>query len=136
MKLLYLLTTLLIVGCATNQIPTYEAENIDEYIQQLEAQSNVVIASNTLSMYSWAGLGLFVAGVGTLAWTSKIKSGLYMIAGGSLLMSAVWIFNSEWFDWIVGGIALVIALDVSYIIYIKSKNYLSGKNAGQNQNND
>jgi hypothetical protein len=54
-----------------------------------------------------------------------------MIASGGLLMSAVWIFNSEWFDWIVGGIAFVIAIDASYIIYIKTKDYLSGKNAGQ-----
>ena len=133
-KLLYLFAVLLIVGCATNQVPTYEASNIDEYVEQLQAQSNAVITSNTLSMYSWVGMGLFVAGVGTLAWTSKIKSGVYMISAGGLLMSAVWVFNSEWFDWIVGGIALVIAIDASYIIYIKTKNYLSGEKTGQDQN--
>ena len=136
MKFVYLFVFLIVAGCATNQVPTYEASNIDEYVEQIEAQTNAVITSNTLSMYSWAGMGLFIAGVGTLAWTSKVKSGAYMLAAGGLLMSAVWIFNSEWFDWIVGGIALVIALDVSYIIYIKTKEYISGKNAGQTQNKE
>jgi len=134
MRFLHITILFILVGCATNQVPTYQAENIDEYIEQYQAQSNQSIISNTLHTYSFAGIGMFVAGVGVLAFTSRIKSGMYMIAGGGALMSAVWIFNSEWFDWIVGGLALIVAIDASYILYIKSKEWLSGKKTGQNEN--
>jgi hypothetical protein len=117
---LILITLGLSSGCSTTELPTYQPENIDEYVEQLEAISSNSIKETSLNLYSYVGMALFVAGVGTLAWTSKIKSGAYMLAGGVALMSSVWLFDSPWFDWIVGISAGILAIDVLYIVITKT----------------
>ena len=108
-----------IIGCTT-ELPSYTPENIDEYVEQLDAISSNQVKQTTLNMYSYVGMALFVAGVGTLAWTARLKSGLYMLAGGIALMASVWIFDSPWFDWIVGIAAGAIVVDILYIVITKT----------------
>lgn len=107
-------------GCSTTELPTYQPENIDEYLEQLDAISSNSIKATSLNLYSYVGMALFVAGIGTLAWTSKIKSGAYMLAGGVALMASVWLFDSPWFDWVVGIGAGVMAIDILYIVVTKT----------------
>jgi hypothetical protein len=111
--------TSFLCGCVTDA-PTYTPENIDEYVEQLDAISSNQVKQTTLNMYSYVGMALFVAGVGTLAWTARLKSGLYMLIGGIALMASVWIFDSPWFDWIVGIAAGAIVIDILYIVVTKT----------------
>lgn len=117
---LILVTIGLFSGCSTTELPTYQPENIDEYIEQLDAISSNSIKATSLNLYSYVGMALFVAGIGTLAWTSRIKSGAYMLAGGVALMASVWLFDSPWFDWVVGIGAGVLAIDILYIVVTKT----------------
>jgi len=107
-------------GCSTAELPTYQPENIDEYLEQLDAISSNSIKATSLNLYSYVGMALFVAGIGTLAWTTRIKSGVYMLAGGCALMASVWLFDSPWFNWIVGISAGVLAIDILYIVVTKT----------------
>jgi len=123
-KTLVLVLTLVTIGffsgCSTAELPTYQPENIDEYLEQLDAISSNSIKATSLNLYSYVGMALFVAGIGTLAWTTRIKSGVYMLAGGCALMASVWLFDSPWFNWIVGISAGVLAIDILYIVITKT----------------
>ena len=117
-------SSLLLIACKSNDLPQYQPENIDEYIDQLDAVTSNSIKETTLNLYSYVGIALFVSGIGTLAWTSRFKSGLYMLAGGAVLMASVWVFHSPWFNWVVGAVFGFIATDIIYIIYKKTKDYI------------
>ena len=119
-----LLLTLLLVGCST-ELPVYQPENNDEYIEQLQAQVDSQIKAETSRTYSYAGIALLVAGVGLLAFTPKITSGLIITASGAGLMSFPFILNSEWFDWLAGffiGFILIDGLIFLYKFQINKKN--------------
>jgi hypothetical protein len=108
MKLLLL--CLLLVGCATD-LPTYQPENNDEYIEQLIAQTDSQIKAETSRTYAYAGVALVLAGVAMLAFTPKITSGLIVTASGAGLMAFPFILNSEWFDWVAGIFVSFILID-------------------------
>jgi hypothetical protein len=113
-----LLLSLLLVGCAT-ELPVYQPENNDEYIEQLIAQTDSQIKAETSRTYAYAGVALLVAGVAMLAFTPKITSGLIITASGAGLMAFPFILNSEWFNWIAGGFILFLAVDL--VIFISKK---------------
>jgi hypothetical protein len=120
---LFTLLALLLTGCATKHTPVYEPANNDEYIEQVEAESNAEIKSNTLQTYTYAGIGLFTAGVALVAFTPKMKSGVIMMGGGGLAMGSPFIFNSEWFDWVFGIATAIIVIDGLYFLWRFSTNY-------------
>ena len=124
-----LLLSLLLVGCAT-ELPTYQPENNDEYIEQLQAQTDSQIKAETSRTYAYAGVALVLAGVATLAFTPKITSGLIVTASGAGLMAFPFILNSEWFDWIAGGFLLFVAVDGAIFIY----KFFNNKNHSDNTN--
>jgi len=127
MKLLLL--SLLLVGCATD-LPTYQPETNDEYIEQLIAQTDSQIKAETSRTYAYAGVALVLAGVAMLAFTPKITSGLIITASGAGLMAFPFILNSEWFDWIAGGFILFVAVDGAIFIY----KFFNNKNCSDNTN--
>jgi hypothetical protein len=127
MKLLLL--SLLLVGCATD-LPTYQPETNDEYIEQLIAQTDSQIKAETSRTYAYAGVALVLAGVAMLAFTPKITSGLIVTASGAGLMAFPFILNSEWFDWIAGGFLLFVAVDGAIFIY----KFFNNKNHSDNTN--
>ena len=122
-----LILSLLLVGCVTANTPVYEPANNDEYIQQMEAQSDQEIKGNTIQVYTYAGIGLFTAGVAMLAFTPKTKSALVIMLGGGLAMSSPFIFNSKWFEWIFGTALAFILLDGLYILYRFTIQYIPNK---------
>lgn len=124
----YLLLVLCLVGCATAELPTYQPANNDEYIEQLEAQSDQEIKAETLKVYTYAGIAVFMAGVATLSFTPRIRSGALLMLGGSLAMASPFILNSDWFGWVF-GVALTLALlDGLWLLYRFSAQYIANKN--------
>jgi len=126
-----LLLSLMLAGCAT-ELPTYQPENNDEYIEQLQAQVDGQIKAETSRTYAYAGVALVVAGVAMLAFTPKITSGLIITASGAGLMAFPFILNSEWFDWIAGIFVSFTLIDVLIFVYkfqvSKNKNNSSTEN--------
>lgn len=113
-----LLLSLLLVGCATD-LPVYQPETNDEYIEQLRAQTDQQIKAETSRTYAYAGIALLVAGVAMLAFTEKYLSGVIVSGSGAIIMTFPFVLNSEYFDWIAGGFILFIAIDG--IIFISKK---------------
>lgn len=120
----YLLMILFVVGCTTASVPSYQPADNEEYIEQLEAQTDQAIKGNTLQVYTYAGIGLFTAGVAMLAFTPKVKSGLVMMLGGGLAMSSPFIFNSKWFDWIFGIASAFVLIDCLWFLYVFTSGYI------------
>ncbi|CAB5178928.1 hypothetical protein UFOVP157_54 [uncultured Caudovirales phage] len=123
----FILLSFFLAGCVASKMPTYQPADNDEYIEQLEAQTDQEIKADTLRIYTYAGIGLFTAGVAMLAFTPKIKSALVIILGGGLAMGSPFIFNSDWFAWIFGTALAFALLDGLYILYRFSVQYISNK---------
>lgn len=121
------LLSLLLVGCVTASAPVYQPADNEEYIEQLEAQTDQEIKADTLRIYTYAGIGLFTAGVAMLAFTPKVKSALVIMLGGGLAMGSPFIFNSKWFEWIFGTALAFILLDGLYILYRFTIQYIPNK---------
>lgn len=121
------LICLLLAGCAT-ELPTYQPENNDEYIEQLRAITDQQIKAETLKTYSWSGLVMLVSGVALVAFTTRYTSGFIIAISGALLMSFPFILNSEWFDWVFGIAVGICLLDGIYILYRKTTEYFLDKN--------
>jgi hypothetical protein len=113
----FILLSFLLIGCTTTHLPAYQPADNEEYIEQLEVQSDQEIKSNTLQVYTYAGIGLFTAGVAMLAFTPKVKSALVLMVGGGLAMGSPFIFNSEWFAWIFGTALAFALLDGLWLLY-------------------
>jgi len=89
--------------------------------EQAEAERVNALKDKTLWQYSMAGLGLFVSGILALAFTPFKKNAVVMVLGGVIGMSVAWVFEAEWFPWVVGGTATLVALSglalvVSFVI--------------------
>lgn len=89
--------------------------------EQAEAERVSALKDKTLWQYSMAGLGLFVAGVLALAFTPFKKNAVVMILGGVIGMSVAWVFEADWFPWVAGGTAALVALSglalvVSFVV--------------------
>ena len=123
----FILLSFLLAGCVASKMPTYQPADNDEYIEQLEAQSDQEIKADTLQVYTYVGVGLFTAGVAMLAFTPKVKSALVIMLGGGLAMGSPFIFNSEWFAWIFGTALALALLDGLYLLYRFSMQYVANK---------
>ena len=96
----YITLCLLMVAC-TN-MPSYEPENNEEYIEQLEAITDQEIKVETSRTYAYTGIALVIAGVALGAFAGRYKSALVTGVVGVVLMTFPFVFNSEYFDWIAG----------------------------------
>lgn len=83
--------------------------------EQAETDRVNALKDKTLWQYSMVGLGLFVSGILALAFTPFKKNAVVLVLGGVLGMSATWIFESEWFPWIVGGSLSLCVLSALYL---------------------
>jgi hypothetical protein len=112
---------LFLFGCASSSTPVIDIENIrsqeqlDFSLQIAEADRNLTIKENILGQYSIFGMAMFAVGCGILAFSPFHRSGGFIfIAGGSVAMASLWLFDSEWFPWIAGGTAVIA---ISLMIY-------------------
>lgn len=89
----------------------------NEIAENAEKQHQLELKEKILWKFSTAGLAMFVLGLAVVAFTPFKKNGGIFMAGGSLAMASMWIFDSKWFTWIVGvSIGLVIGSAVLAII--------------------
>lgn len=89
----------------------------NEMAENAEKQHQLELKEKILWKFSTAGLAMFVMGLAIVAFTPFKKNGGIFMAGGSLAMASMWIFDSKWFTWIVGvSIGLVIGSIVLAII--------------------
>lgn len=122
---------------ACTSMPSYEPETNDEYIEQLEAQSDQEIKAETLRTYTYAGIAMLVAGVSMIAFTSRYKSGLIFAVTGAIVMAFPFIFNSKWFDWVFGISIALILLDGLWFLFRFTAKYINNKaNAGTKADGD
>lgn len=110
------------VSCTS--MPSYEPETNDEYIEQLEAITDQQIKAETSRTYSYAGIAMLVSGVAMVAFSGKYMSGLIVSLAGTIIMTFPFIFNSEWFDWVVGiFIAFVLIYGFYFLYKFRIKKY-------------
>lgn len=93
-------------------------EQKDFEIAEAHARADAEFKQKLLWKFSTAGLGLFVAGVLCVAFTPFKKSGAIVMGGGSLAMASLWIFDSQWFAWIVGASLTIVATGL-LIVFLK-----------------
>ena len=94
-------------------------EQKDFEIQEAHARADGEFKQKVLWQFSTAGLGLFVAGVLCTAFTPFKRSGAIVMGGGALAMASLWIFDSQWFAWIVGTSLAVVATGL-LLVFVKT----------------
>ena len=130
MKYLSILLFVL-AGCANVNTPVYEPTNNDEYIEQLEASTSAETKSDALKLYTYVGSAMFVGGILLIAFRQQIKSGLTISGGGLVAMGTPFIFNSGWFDWIIGIAFGLCVAEFLYFLFKITANYISRKRSSQ-----
>lgn len=91
------------------------------------ARADAEFKQKVLWKFSTAGLGLFVVGVLCVAFTPFKKSGAVVMGGGSLAMASLWIFDSQWFAWIVGASLTIVATGLLIVFFKILKNRYANK---------
>ena len=98
-----------LAGCAsaTKSVQDYLP---DEYDFSETVQENLAIsqASGT-SLYTYAGVGLFVLGALSFAFGFNRTAGLQLIVAGAIAGSVPFVVASEYFNWISAGTLISIA---------------------------
>ena len=94
-------------------------EQKDYEIMEAHARADAEFKQKVLWKFSTAGLGLFVVGLMAVAFTPFKKNGAVVMAGGSLAMASLWVFDSTWFTWIVGGSIGTAVLCTTFVLIKK-----------------
>jgi len=89
--------------------------------------SDQEIKADTLKVYTYAGIAVFMAGVATVSFTPRMRSGALLILGGSLAMASPFILNSDWFGWVFGVAFTLALLDGLWLLYRFSAEYIANK---------
>lgn len=89
----------------------------NEMAENAEKQHQLELKEKILWKFSTAGLAMFVFGLFVVAFTPFKKNGGIFMAGGSLAMASLWIFDSKWFTWIAGASVAIVAISAIYILF-------------------
>ena len=101
-----LLTFLFLAGCVApssvkDDIENYLPFNQDDVSSVVQENLAVAHASGT-SLYTYAGVGLFVIGALSFAFFNR-SAGLQLILAGVIAGSIPFIVASSYFNWVIGG---------------------------------
>ena len=91
-------------------------EQKDYEIAEAHARADAEFKQKVLWKFSTAGLGLFVTGLLVVAFTPFKKNGAVVMAGGALAMASLWVFDSQWFTWIIVGSLGIVTLCTTFVI--------------------
>jgi hypothetical protein len=94
-------------------------EQKDYELAEAHTRADAEFKQKVLWKFSTAGLGLFIAGLMAVAFTPFKKNGAVVMAGGSLAMASLWVFDSTWFTWIVGGSIGTAVLCTTFVLIKK-----------------
>lgn len=102
---------------------------------QAEAIAQRAIKDKALDRITMLGLALILGGVIAVAFTSKKISGMILIVSGIACASSAWIFDNPIWQYILLFVGVVIALDVIFIVFKFTRDFISkkrGNSSGQN----
>lgn len=89
----------------------------DIELEEANTRADAEFKQKVLWKFSMAGLGIFTAGIAVLAFTPFKAKGFTLMGGGTLAMASLWIFDSQWFSWVVGlSIGLVALMGLVLLI--------------------
>lgn len=99
---------LFLAGCASSsKVQDYLPDEYDDVSSIVQDNLAVAHASGT-SLYTYAGVGLFVIGALSFAFFNR-ASGIQLIVAGAVAGSVPFIVSSVYFSWIVGATMLATA---------------------------
>lgn len=93
----------------------------DIEVEQANIRADAEFKQKVLWQYSTAGLAVFIAGLLALAFTPFKKSAGIVMAGGMLAMASAWIFESTWFNWIVGVTIGISVIGIAFAVMRSNK---------------
>jgi ABC-type uncharacterized transport system permease subunit len=115
-NIVLLILSTLFVGCATNQLPSYEPADLDEYLEQVDAVAKTEQASTLLNV----GSGLIALGALSLVFGSRIGvstlGSISLILTGAFTVTLPRLWDNEYFVWLSAIVATVVGVEV--LIYM------------------
>ena len=100
---------LILTGCLSSPEPTsvfddYEFDDISSVVQD-----NLAVAQTShTTLYTYAGVGLFVLGSISMAFFNR-TAGIQLMLAGIVAGSVPFVVASEYFNWIAGATLLTVA---------------------------
>lgn len=88
---------------------------------EAEALSQRAIKDNAIAKVTSLGLCMILAGVITIAFTSKKLSGMVICVSGVGCISSAWILDSPIWHYILIGLGLFLIVNVLYVVYKATK---------------
>ena len=110
MRVAFATFCLVLAGCVTSATKTVEDLLPDDYDDVTSiVQENLAVAhASGTSLYTYAGVGLFVIGALSFAFFNR-TAGLQLILAGAIAGSVPFIVASAYFAWIIGGTMVAVA---------------------------
>lgn len=111
---------------------TPDVPDFDEYdscsIENIEQR----VIANNIAFWEWVSACVVAAGVisfliGSTLGISKLTS-ISTIGIGIGISQINLITNSYWFNWVIGIFLVLLLLDILYVVYSKTRDYLLDKN--------
>lgn len=88
----------------------------DIELEEANTRADAEFKQKVLWRFSMAGLGIFTAGIAVLAFTPFKAKGFTLMGGGALAMASLWIFDSQWFNWIAGcSVGIVAVMGIVFL---------------------
>ena len=110
MQATFAIIFLFLAGCVSSGSKTVTDYLPDEYDLPGLVQENLAVAqASGTSLYTYAGVGLFVIGALSFAFGFNRTSGLQLIAAGAVAGSVPFVVASSYFAWIIGATMIAIA---------------------------
>ena len=100
---------LLLAGCLSSPEPTsvFDDASFDDISSVVQDNLAVAQTSHT-TLYTYAGVGLFVLGSVSMAFFNR-SAGIQLMLAGVVAGSVPFVVASEYFNWIAGGSMLAVA---------------------------
>jgi hypothetical protein len=130
MKYLFLIITIgLLCSCVsvTPDVPAFD--ELDSCsVDNIEQQ----IVANNIAFWEWVSAGVVATGVisllvGGYLGISKLTS-ISTIGIGIGISQINLIVHTSWFNWVIGTFLVLLLLDILYVVYRKTQDYLLDKN--------
>jgi len=130
MKYLFLIITIgLLCSCVS---VTPEVPGFDEYDSYSTDNIEQQIIANNISFWEWVSAAVVGAGVisllvGSALGISKLTA-ISTIGIGIGISQINLIMHTSWFNWVIGTFLVLLLLDILYVVYHKTRDYLVDKN--------
>jgi hypothetical protein len=125
---------LFLAGCVSSATKTVEdliPDNLDDVSSVVQENLAVAHASGT-SLYTYAGVALFVLGALSFAFFNR-TAGLQLILAGAIAGSVPFVVASAYFAWIIGGTMIAVAGLGVWHLWFKIKEAEAADNAQANK---